>query len=134
MESLLLIQGQQIRNFAPSFDTLFVHEITILVQNSDGAIFYKMPSQESQPEYELRTGAGTPEELIIALGSAGVFSAVYQAISSYLTRNQNREITLTKGKTTITIKGHSLPDEKELLKTLAPELLPKNTKSKAKNE
>jgi len=118
MENLLIIQSEKILGFDKSLDASFITEITSLVQNSHGVIFYKAPSQIPELRFELKNGVGTPEELIVALGSAGVFSAVYQSILSYLSRNQNRELTLTKGKTTITIKGHSVPDEIELLKTL----------------
>ncbi|MCD4811489.1 hypothetical protein K8R14_02685 [bacterium] len=60
----------------------------------------------------------TPE-IIIALGSAGAFTALYQIISKFFEKNKDREITIEHEGTKITIKGHSLPEEKELFKKLA---------------
>lgn len=115
----------------PGLDNQFVFELTRSVQEAKGAVYHQIASPPPNlPDYELRHGAISPAEIIVALGSAGIFTAVYQAIASYLTRNQARELTLTKGKVTITIKGHSLPEESELLKQLAPELLPQETKEK----
>ena len=112
----------------PGLDNQFVFELTHHVQEAKGTVYHQIaPLTSDLPGFELRHGAISPAEVIIALGSAGIFTTIYQTIVSYLTRNQNRELTLTKGKVTITIKGHSLPEETVLLKKLAPELLPKNT-------
>ena len=70
-------------------------------------------------------------EMIVALGSAGVFTAVLQTIQQFLYKNKEREITLEReGKkvTKISIKGHGLSEEKELLKELLPELALPDTK------
>jgi hypothetical protein len=56
--------------------------------------------------------------ILIALGSAGAFSAVYQVVVSYLGRNKERELVLEIGGNKLTVKGHSLPEEKELLSIL----------------
>lgn len=112
-------------------DGAFVQELTIRVQESGGKIYHEfVPSAKEK----LNHGWIPPTEVIVALGSAGVFSALYQSISSYLMRNQNRELTLEKGKVKITIKGHSLPEEMELLKEIAPELLPKSVKTQHKSK
>lgn len=117
----------------PGLDSQFVFELTRSVQEANGSVYHQVaPPPPNLPGFELRHGAISPAEIIVALGSAGIFSAVYQAIASYLTRNQSRELTLTKGKVTITIKGHSLPEETELLSKLAPELLPQDTKKSKK--
>lgn len=116
----------------PGLDNQFVFELTRSVQEVDGVVYHQIaPPPPNLPDFKLRHGAISPAEIIVALGSAGIFTAVYQTIASYLTRNQSRELTLTKGKITLTIKGHSLPEETELLKKLAPELLPKDTQKKS---
>lgn len=82
--------------------------ITSTLQINDGNIFY--PS---------RTRGGLPiTEVVIALSSAGAFTAIYQVICKFLERNKDREITLERGKVKVTVKGHSLPEEKELLDAL----------------
>lgn len=116
----------------PGLDSQLVFELTRNVQEARGVVYHQIaPPPLDLPDFELRHGAISPAEVIVALGSAGIFTAVYQTIASYLTRNQSRELTLTKGKVTITIKGHSLPEETELLKKLAPELIPKNAQKKS---
>jgi hypothetical protein len=68
-------------------------------------------------------------ELLIALAgvSGGVITAVvtaiYQSINKYMERDANREITLEKDGKRITLKGHSLPEAKELLEMLYPEAI-----------
>jgi hypothetical protein len=89
---------------------------------------------ELEKEAELRGLAPTrparmrtvplPLEVIVALGSAGVFTAIFQTLSSVLLRNKDRELTVTipsQGKA-ITLKGHDLHEEKELLRLLALDL------------
>jgi len=117
----------------PGLDAQFVFELTQRVQEVKGAVYHQIaPSPSNLPPFELQHGPISPAEIIVALSSAGIFTAVYQTISSYLIRNQARELTLTKGKVTITIKGHSLPEETELLKKLAPELLRKEKSATTK--
>jgi hypothetical protein len=62
-------------------------------------------------------------EIILAIGSAGAFTALYQIIGSLLKKNENRELTLKLGDVELTLKGHTLPEEEALLERLAPELL-----------
>ncbi len=76
----------------------------------------------------LRDGGGFAE-LIVALGSAGVFTALYELISRTLARSKDRELTVErdgKGGVSITLKGHAVAEERELVRQLAPELLPKD--------
>lgn len=131
MDSFLFIQGQKKGNAIELFDSLFIREITLLVQNSNGDIFYKAPTQKTHG-FDLNIGMTNPVGIMVALSSAGVFTAVYKAISIYLNRFNAKELTLTKNDITITIKGHSLPEEKELIQMLAPELLPEKLKKKIK--
>jgi hypothetical protein len=60
-------------------------------------------------------------ELIVALGSAGAFSGVFRLLLSYLTRHRDRIITVQRGNTKVTIKGHSQPQETALMATLFPD-------------
>ncbi len=59
--------------------------------------------------------------LVLTLGSAGAFTAVYQVLVKFLERNKDREITLQRGDTKITIRGHSLHEERALIRELYPE-------------
>jgi hypothetical protein len=118
MEKYLSISSEE------SLENLFLVELTLLIQNNGGKIFYEIPNiNKDHTKSSLRNGAVSPSDLLVTIGSAGVFTAIYQTISSFLMRNQNRELTLSRGEQKITIKGHSLPEEKALLKLLAPEFL-----------
>jgi hypothetical protein len=71
-------------------------------------------------------GAGIATELLITLAQHGgtiaaVAAALYSAIKLYFHRNKYREVTLERGDVKWTIRGHSMPEEKELLHTLFPE-------------
>lgn len=63
-----------------------------------------------------------PFEVIIALGSAGAFTALYQIICKVIGKNEAREVVIEKDGVKISIKGHSLPEQKELLDKLLPQL------------
>lgn len=72
-------------------------------------------------------------EVVLALGSAGAFTAFYNIVSTLLSTNKNREITIKYNGSSISIKGHSVPEEQELLEQIAPQLKTatrKPTKSK----
>jgi Effector Associated Constant Component 1 len=62
-------------------------------------------------------------EFIVALGSAGVFTALIQTINKFLERNKGREITVEREGKKITIKAHGLREEREILQELFPELV-----------
>ena len=71
-------------------------------------------------------GSISPEaiQVIIALGSAGAFTALYQVIGTLLERNKGWEIQIeNKNEKKVTIKGPTLVGVKELLQHLAPELI-----------
>lgn len=113
----------------------FVSELTRSIQEAKSTVYYQVPPPEPDwSPFRGSHGSGTPAEIIISLASAGVFSVTYQAIASFFARNQGRELTLTKGDVTITIKGHSLPDETELIEKLAPELLGNKAINKSKKK
>lgn len=71
-------------------------------------------------------GDGLGEILITIVASGAVGSALttlYNALNSYLSKDNSRELTLEREGKRITIKGHSLPEEKELIRELFPEAL-----------
>jgi hypothetical protein len=113
METLLKISSvpQDVKQYTiehlhyPDLDSQLVMQLTQQAQAANGMIFHQIaPLSLDLPGFELRHGAVSPAEIIIALGSAGVFTAVYEVIKSYLNRNQGRELTLSRGEVSITIK------------------------------
>ncbi len=63
-------------------------------------------------------------DIILALGSAGVFTALYKIIREFLAKNRG-EITLETQNVKLTLKGpYLLPDAIALLEILTPELSP----------
>lgn len=68
-------------------------------------------------------GVLTPGRIVVALGQTGVFHMFYQVICKFIRRHEGREITIERGKVKISIKGHTPPEEKDLLKRFAPELI-----------
>lgn len=87
--------------------------------------------QDAQIEVQKPPGMrGAPTmDIIIALGSAGAFTALYQVINKLLDKNKGRTVKIERGKTKVSLTGYSLPEVKELMEQLAPELL-KHAKSK----
>ena len=79
---------------------------------------YELPKK---PE----TGGTPPTEIMVAFlgGSAlsAAFTAFYQIICKYLERHASREVVLERGDAKITVKGHSIPDERSLIKEFFPE-------------
>ena len=96
-------------------DASFAAEAMQALQNA-GIDFRKTP----------RMRGVSPMDIIIALGSAGAFTALYRVISKLLDKNKDREVTIKRGETEICLKGYSLPETNELLEQFAPELLKKN--------
>jgi hypothetical protein len=64
-------------------------------------------------------GLNTISSMLVALGSAGAFTALYRVIASYIGRNKERELVLEINGNKLSVKGHSLPEEKELLTLFA---------------
>ena len=60
------------------------------------------------------------EELIIALGSAGAFTAVYQIIKAYLERHRTAEVSITYGDKHVSFKAYSAPDARTLIREVFP--------------
>ncbi len=74
-------------------------------------------------------GLTFPSEIIVALGSAGAFTAFYKVIRKLLEANKDRGVEFIRKGIKVSIKGHSLPEEKELLETLVPEFIHGNDDS-----
>jgi hypothetical protein len=124
MELLFKITFQDKDGHQGTIDTDSLLALTLNTQKAGGQVYYSVPAVVEDGFGDgLEVPGISPTEVIVALGSAGVFTALYQTITSYLARNKDREITLQKGKTKITIKGHSVPDEIELMQLMAPELV-----------
>jgi len=62
-------------------------------------------------------------EFLVAIGSAGAFSAFYQITTKVLERHKDREIRIETSGNSVSLKGHSLAEEQMLLRELAPELV-----------
>jgi len=58
--------------------------------------------------------------IIVALGSAGAFTALYHALGKFLKRNKDKTLVLMRGNQKAIIKGHSRRDENELVSKLFP--------------
>ena len=56
--------------------------------------------------------------MVVALGSAGAFTAVYKIICKWFDRNKNRKLIIGTPDIHITIEGHSIPEQRELLDRL----------------
>lgn len=78
----------------------------------------------------LGMGGASPPPVEVLVALAGVSGAVitatvtglYQALSKYLERDTNREVTIEVDGKKITLRGHSLKDSKQLLKELYPKV------------
>ena len=92
-------------------DPILITEITKLITETGIEIYDRYLRRRGIPHLDI----------IVALGSAGAFTALYQVICKYLEKNKDREITIEREGTKICIKGHSVPEEKEFLKTFAIE-------------
>ncbi|MCA9944788.1 MAG: hypothetical protein KC449_14970 [Anaerolineales bacterium] len=55
--------------------------------------------------------------------ATAVITAIYQTLNKYFERDGSREITIEKDGRKITLRGHSLPESKELLDWLFPEVI-----------
>lgn len=63
----------------------------------------------------------TGAEIMIALGSAGAFTAAYQIIKAFLDRHQNTEVSVQQGDRHASFKGYSAPDARTLLRETFPD-------------
>jgi hypothetical protein len=73
-------------------------------------------------------GGGGPDvpALLVAFGAgtlAPMVTAFVQYLMKYLSRNENRELTIERGDVKLTLKGRNLAEEKELIRMLFPEVL-----------
>ena len=102
-------------------DASFVAEAIQALQNT-GIEMRKTP----------RTRGVSLIDIIVTLGSAGAFTALYRVISKLLEKDKNCEVMIKRGETEICLKGYGLPKTNELLEQLAPELLKKTPPKRAK--
>ena len=109
-------------------DSDLIAEVTAAVRAVGGEVTEnRKPSGKGhgqirrERDKSVRHGWVPTSELIIALGSAGVFSAAFQAICRYFEKDRNRSITVEIGKKKVVINGHKLPEERELIDYLLPE-------------
>ena len=73
-------------------------------------------------------------DIIIALGSAGVFTAFYKVICKFFEKNATRSLTIKYKGGEITINGHSLPEETALLNLIASEFPEQRSLAKEKKK
>jgi hypothetical protein len=68
---------------------------------------------------------GVPEvtELVVAMGSAGVFTLVYNVVKEYL-RVSKRKLTVKNGDAHVTMDGHTAEEEVAVIKALKLSLDP----------
>jgi hypothetical protein len=76
--------------------------------------------QKCSVEYE---SASFIINMIVALGSAGAFTAVYKIIRHWLARNKDRSVLLKTDRGEIKLSGQSAADQRELLEKLMPAIL-----------
>lgn len=100
-------------------ETLLSNEIVQPIQNVGGKAFLQPPEKQT---YRVTEVLSIPE-IIIALGSTGVFAGILKILHKFLESNKNREITLIRKDKKIRIKGHSQREERELLRELFPDLI-----------
>lgn len=71
----------------------------------------------------LRTRGTLLSEIVITLGTIGAFEFLWSLLKRISNKNETKEFTLTKDKTSISFKGYSQKDINEVIKALAPELI-----------
>ncbi len=72
-----------------------------------------------------------PLEIIVALGSAGAFKGLYRIIGGLLVKNKGCKVVIETEWGKIIIEG-TLPEVKEVLEQLAPELIKRKTSKRTK--
>jgi|GEM_PF-3491669 len=77
---------------------------------------------DALPLARMRTLPGVVE-IAVALGSAGAFTAFYKLVANFLARHKDRVIKIERNGYSVSLKGHCLAEEKELLHLLMPDLL-----------
>ena len=101
--------------------------ITIRSFDEAGRAAYPELAERLQAHATVRLPPGVPgplrytgAELIIALGSVGAFTAVYQIIKAYLERHRTAEVSITYGDKHVSFKGYSAPDARTLIREVFP--------------
>jgi hypothetical protein len=110
-------------NCAPWHSEDFMQEVAkeIALTYSDQCAVYWRYLPPIKPE----TGGGIPNEIVIAFLAggtlSGAISGLFHILTKFLARDDARELTLEKGEKKLTMKGHSLPEERVFVAELFPE-------------
>ena len=99
---------------------------------SEAAQAIKEAGIEIQPRTPRVRGIPVAIEIVVALGSAGAFTVLYQVICRLLEKNKERELTVERKGMKIRLIGHSLLEEREFLEKLVPELTNRGTSKHTK--
>ncbi|MBU1165207.1 hypothetical protein KKA15_06655 [Patescibacteria group bacterium] len=97
-----------------NFPLSFLIETMSALKHSASKIYYPV----TNTEYISTRGFIPPMEIIVTLGSAGAFSALYKIICDLLKRHNSKVIILEMNDTKVTLVAHSLKEEKEILEEL----------------
>jgi hypothetical protein len=62
-----------------------------------------------------RRGVPAASDILLTLSSAGAFTALWQIIKNVLARQGAREIKVSLGGSSLTVKGHPRPEEEQLM-------------------
>jgi hypothetical protein len=111
---------------AANLDESFVVSLTHAVQQEGGQVYRPVSPHRTDARFDASQWHSL-SEIVVGLGSAGVFTVLYKIIARYLDRNKAAEISFERSDIKITVKGHSLPAERELLAMLCPELSETNS-------
>jgi len=103
-----------------ALDEALVVRLAKGIQGAGGEVYRPISPLRTDTQFDSSQWFA-PVQLVIGLGSAGVFTVMYQTLAKYLERNKDREVSIERADVKVTIKGHSLPDERELLEKLCPE-------------
>ncbi len=105
---------------------LLVSDIEVYNELTDGL-------RRSRIEYEAlrekpsalwrRRGVLSGTEIVVALGSAGVFTSVWEIIKALVNKHTSKEVTIAIGENSITVKGHRSHEEDELLENFYKQVI-----------
>lgn len=86
--------------------------------NSDLQVVPPIASKSRSPEGLIVSAT----EIVVVLGSAGAFTALYQVLGKFLDRHKDREVVIERNGVKISLKAHSPGDAKAILAQILPEL------------
>lgn len=101
-------------------------KLVISIDKSESALAVELANAMKTAGLNISRGPrrrGEPVmDIILTLGSAGAFTALYQIICKLFEKNKDRKLVIKYKGGEIEITGHSLPEELSLLQKIAPEL------------